>query len=741
MVKDTQASRLYPTVTATGATKWVTRDIAALDFLLGIPMQRQGESVRTGWERQDRPTPTGKWWERDVMHAMNIQNNKTSNSLGANEHQALLSQSAAASQEESVIFLERPLSHVAAAAASATQGGGRRLEGDTATKVEVPQAGLSKSTRQRYIARQAQMREWECQVVAQDVLSARMFFSAKDNYPVSVFSVIKYEPKREEAARRRQKLEARGGGGTQFVVPARDWRGTSYRALLPRRLHHKKHNHRKGFNRFVVDAQANETNEHLDEMSESSSSDEEDAYVPGFLDDPEMRQGRHRHVMIGDRNTGCIVSSTIQFVKPAELKADLNKQFRERFDGWEPPETQRKYIGAKIIDGVYTLVDPNEGGDEEEIIRMPPSLTLSKIRSAKQQILLAAIHNAQLEVSTVALSFVYFERLCLDCRVDKSNRRLSFAACLLLAAKINESKITLLVHREGEEQPGLRSLIRPTKDASTIFASLLEFFTQDWGLSLKHLFSAEWGVFAALGFRLHATPSQVEFHFRRIMKVLGWNAPAYLGHEMYTQWQDCLEAVEERERERDARREIRRDLKERNLLKLELQRQLQEKEWTCQEDEEQRKQDQVQGNDLKPKQHMGAMKLIHRFTSSLARPSPIERGSNVERLSLAGTSMPEPSRKRRSARSAATANVVATSANCDPLSSTSHEPARGPRLILRSSSLPLLAADESQTNVAPISPVMPQHLGIDISDDGTESGIGNSSSANATDYDEEAIRF
>jgi hypothetical protein len=70
----------------------------------------------------------------------------------------------------------------------------------------------------------------------------------------------------------------------------------------------------------------------------STSSVESDEYVPGFLDDPEMVQGRHRHVMIGDRVTGCIVSSTILYVDPEELKADLNKQFRERFDGWEPPK-------------------------------------------------------------------------------------------------------------------------------------------------------------------------------------------------------------------------------------------------------------------------------------------------------------------------------------------------------------------------------------------------------------------
>ena len=33
---------------------------------------------------------------------------------------------------------------------------------------------------------------------------------------------------KEEAAFRRRKLEAIGGGGSQFVLPSRDWRGISY---------------------------------------------------------------------------------------------------------------------------------------------------------------------------------------------------------------------------------------------------------------------------------------------------------------------------------------------------------------------------------------------------------------------------------------------------------------------------------------------------------------------------------
>lgn len=134
---------------------------------------------------------------------------------------------------------------------------------------------------------------------------------------------------------------------------------------------------------------------------------------------------------------------------------------------------------------------------------MPPSLTLSKIRNVKHQALMAAV-GFDMEVSTVALACVYFEQLCLDTRVDKSNRRLCFAACLMLAAKINEKNVRLDIQTQDDEDEGkiarLHALVKPTKASSTIvqtmFASLLEFFAHDWHLSLKTLFVAEWGVFA-----------------------------------------------------------------------------------------------------------------------------------------------------------------------------------------------------------------------------------------------------
>ncbi len=260
----------------------------------------------------------------------------------------------------------------------------------------------------------------------------------------------------------------------------------------------------------------------------------------------------------------------------------------------------RKYIGARVIEGCYTLIDPTEStiqqedndlktSDDEgaatrrkrkssityetETIRMPPSLTLSKIRKLKQQALYACIER-NIEVSTVALACVYFERLALDCRVDKSNRRLTFAACLLISIKTNEAN-TALVHEHSNESANkskkgvgvLKSWIK-SRVKGDDFDSVLEFFTHEWSLSLKELFAAEFGVFAALNFKLHATPSQVSFHFKSLMKMLQWSPKDYLGRQMYEQWQQCLSQEYLEVNEKEQRREERKQREEQKLLKL-----------------------------------------------------------------------------------------------------------------------------------------------------------------------------
>lgn len=467
---------------------------------------------------------------------------------------------------------------------------GRRLDGHDATMVHIPReaAETELKTRHRTIARKAAEKEWEMDMIRKGtgLLDGRIFFANLSSYPVGIFSIIKYDPKNEEEFRQRKKLVAAGRGGTQFAIPPRDWRGISYRMLLPRferknkafnrklekrrrrcRERYEKRRQMKSQGTFNIDRDLSTSEDENidsrrnsrhnvallvegeedseDEISSSdkdserdrkedvenykgnsdlssSSSDESATYEPGFLDDPDIKKGKHRTAMVGDKVTGCIAASIIHYCTPADLKSDLNKQFRQRFDQWEPPKIRRKYIGAKVVDGKYKLIDNTESNvdndnddgvsDDDSIkrdgrracefdnLRMPPSLTLSKIRSIKQAALLACI-KAKIEVSTVALACVYFERLALDCRVDKSNRRLTFATCLLIAIKFNSESNVRLVHEEsGKESKkgGIISLIKPRKDSS-FWEPLFFFFTHDWGLSLKSIFAAGERVEACTG--------------------------------------------------------------------------------------------------------------------------------------------------------------------------------------------------------------------------------------------------
>ena len=84
-------------------------------------------------------------------------------------------------------------------------------------------------------------------------------------------------------------------------------------------------------------------------------------------------------------------------------------------------------------------------------------------------------------------------------------------------------------------------------------------------------FYQEWGVFAALGFSLHAKPSQVSFHFKRLMKTLEWNPRHYLGSTMFNQWQDALDFEEKHSKKRERRKEKKQRRKEEQLLNLHLE--------------------------------------------------------------------------------------------------------------------------------------------------------------------------
>jgi len=114
----------------------------------------------------------------------------------------------------------------------------------------------------------------------------------------------------------------------------------------------------------------------------------------------------------------------------------------------------------------------------------------------------------------------------------------------------------------------IESFVKPSSKSTKIFDSLVVFFTHDWSLSLKELFAAEWIVFSALGFSLKARPSEVAFHFKRLLRVLEWDARSYLGTEMYRQWQNSLVDESLQRERRELRRERLIKKKDRKLLRL-----------------------------------------------------------------------------------------------------------------------------------------------------------------------------
>jgi len=329
---------------------------------------------------------------------------------------------------------------------------------------------------------------------------------------------------------------------------------------------------------------------------------------------------------------------------------------------------------------------------------MPPSLTLSKIRRLKLQALIACV-RAKMEVSTVALACVYFERLALDCRVDKSNRRLVFAVCLLLAAKMNERNSHIVHAQSREVSAGQReetrrnkilpSFIKPTETGKNQFASLLDFFAHDWGISLKSLFAAEFGVFAALGFNLQAKPSHVAFHFKRFMKSLEWNSVAYLGQEQYNQWQRSIDDEEVRKDAHLDRKHMRRKQEEKKLL--DLQRDYHKKQ---QEEEKARRRGSpsyISDSDSTSshKQVMGqvadssgAENPPNKIGASSTTPAPAKplRGRGTLRRPSAGTMksfIPTLRRgggaSRQSGASTGTVFVSASSEHLDKLAHASHD--------------------------------------------------------------------
>ncbi|XP_060929984.1 CDK5 and ABL1 enzyme substrate 2 [Limanda limanda] len=179
--------------------------------------------------------------------------------------------------------------------------------------------------------------------------------------------------------------------------------------------------------------------------------DEVTDYDPNLLSDHQWPCGKHKRVLI----FASYMTTVIEYVKPSDLKKDMNETFREKF-----PHIK---------------------------------LTLSKIRSLKREMRVGG-EDCGLQPVTVAMAFVYFEKLVLQGRLNKQNRKLVSAACILLAAKISSD----LKKQEVKH--------------------LIDKLEERFRISRRELIFFEFTILVAMEMALYLPESKVLPHYRRLVQ-------------------------------------------------------------------------------------------------------------------------------------------------------------------------------------------------------------------------------
>ena len=191
-----------------------------------------------------------------------------------------------------------------------------------------------------------------------------------------------------------------------------------------------------------------------------------------LLDDSELRYGReHRHITRGSAQTGPVISSIILYANEHDLRESVNEQFLDRYP------------------------------------HLPPSLNISAIRDLTVSLAKCCL-SLRIELTTGALAYISFERLCLQGIITKSNRNLCMAVSLLLAVKFTECFLL--------------------ENQSVLLPALFEYMDREWDVSKKEVLEAEFGAYNLLNFTLLVPQHFIMVVYNRLLKLLRLTSDRYL---------------------------------------------------------------------------------------------------------------------------------------------------------------------------------------------------------------------
>eukprot|EP01133_Synstelium_polycarpum_P006619 gene6619-7694_t len=276
-------------------------------------------------------------------------------------------------------------------------------------------------------------------------VSQRIYFTTSSGHPISVFSLIRGDSRKVKmkgGKNHKESSEATGNNQSETIMPSKESglfmkKETSYAHLL-------------SSNYIAPPMQV--------------AADEVDAngvplkYDPMFLDNSELKTGKHRTVM----NLPGYKVSIFPYIKKGAIKEELNEQFRQKHS-W----------------------------------LSQPGVTLYKIRKLKRKLKKIALLS-DIEMSTLALSYVLLEKLIIKNMISKPNCKLYASVCLLLAAKFNDPK-------------ALESLI-----------PMIENIEKKLSITKKELLVAELSIFSQVSFGLFVDHHDVLPHYNRLkMELMG----------------------------------------------------------------------------------------------------------------------------------------------------------------------------------------------------------------------------